>query len=390
MCDGRLDALPRLAPPMRIAVLGPPWFAVPPDRYGGIESIVALLADGLVEAGHDVTLFATADSMTRARLVAPYPTGQGGRIGQWLPEMRQALACLHEAETFDVISDHTSPIALSLAARGVVPVLHTVHGPLDGELGTVYEEACAFAPRAALAAVSLQQRAAQPSLPWVATCANALDLAAYPFEPSRGGDLVFIGRMCPEKGAHRAIAVARELGLPLKLAGKCREPDELEYFERNVRPDLGGQTEYLGEVDHADKLELMRTARAVLFPIDWEEPFGLVMVEAMACGAPIIATRRGAVPEVIDDGLTGIVVDDYRDMAAALDRAEAIDSEQQRRVVEERFSPARMVADYEQAFEGAMAAWAGGGPAASLSRTARPLPPSADHRGDPAESRAVS
>jgi glycosyltransferase involved in cell wall biosynthesis len=306
--------------------------------------------------------------------VAPYPAGQGGRIGQWVPELRQALACLDEAESFDVISDHTSPLALSIAAPGVVPVLHTVHGPLDGELGDVYEDACAVAPRAALAAISARQRAARPALPWVATCANALDLEAYPFQPQRGGDLVFVGRMCAEKGAHRAVAIARELGLPLKLAGKCSEPDELEYFERNVRPGLGGDREYLGEVDHADKLELLRSARAVLFPIDWEEPFGLVMVEAMACGAPIIATRRGAVPEVIDDGATGIVVDDWRAMAAALDRAEAIDPAHQRRVVEERFSPGRMVADYEDAFEAAMAAWAGGGPAASLvRRTRRPL-----------------
>jgi glycosyltransferase involved in cell wall biosynthesis len=165
--------------------------------------------------------------------------------------------------------------------------------------------------------------------------------------------------------------VARELGLPLKLAGKCREPDELEYFERNVRPDLGGGIEYLGEVDHAGKLQLLQTARAVLFPIDWEEPFGLVMIEAMACGAPVIATRRGAVPEVIDDGLTGIVVDDWRAMPAALERAEAIDPHQQRRVVEERFSQARMVARYEDAFQSAMTAWAGGEPAADLDHALR-------------------
>jgi glycosyltransferase involved in cell wall biosynthesis len=175
----------------------------------------------------------------------------------------------------------------------------------------------------------------------------------------------------------------------LKLAGKCCEPAEVEYFETHVRPQLGGSVEYLGEIDHADKLELMRTARAVLFPIDWEEPFGLVLIEAMACGAPIIATRRGAVPEVLDDGVTGIVVDDWQDMTAALDRADAIDPAEQRRVVEERFSPARMVADYENAFEAAMAAWAGGGPAATLPRhNGRPRSLHGDR--SPADSRAAS
>ncbi len=180
---------------------------------------------------------------------------------------------------------------------------------------------------------------------------------------------MFVGRMCAEKGAHRAIAVARDLGLPLKLAGKCRESAELEYFERNVRPELGSGIEYLGEVDHAEKLELLRSARAVLFPIDWEEPFGLVMVEAMACGAPVIATRRGAVPEVIDDGVTGVVVDDWRAMADG-DRPSGLDRPRtQREVVEARFSQARMVADYEDAFDAAMAAWAGGGPAARRLRS---------------------
>ena len=214
-------------------------------------------------------------------------------------------------------------------------------------------------------------------MPWVANCPNALDLDAYPFAPTRGEDLVFVGRLCPEKGAHRAVAVARQLGLPLKLAGKCREPAELEYFERNVRPELGGGIEYLGEVDHAEKIELLRSARAVLFPIDWEEPFGLVMVEAMACGAPVIATRRGAVPEVIVDGVTGVVVDDWREMAEAIGRADTIDPVTQREVVEARFSQARMVADYEDAFDAAMAAWAGGGPAP---RRVEPAPPAPQPR----------
>jgi glycosyltransferase involved in cell wall biosynthesis len=162
--------------------------------------------------------------------------------------------------------------------------------------------------------------------------------------------------MSPEKGAHRAIAVARELGLPLKLAGKMQDPKELRYFDELVKPHLVGEIEYLGEVSHGEKVELLQNARATLFPIEWEEPFGLVMIESMACGTPVIATRHGAVPEVIADGRSGIVVDDYREMPAAVERADALDPLECRRYVEERFGPGRMVSDYLDVFERAMAA----------------------------------
>ncbi len=161
--------------------------------------------------------------------------------------------------------------------------------------------------------------------------------------------------MSPDKGAHRAVAIALEAGLPLKIAGKCAEPAEQAYFDEHVRPHLGDDREYVGEVTHGEKVELLLHARATVFPISWQEPFGLVMIESMACGTPVIATRWGAVPEVIDDGRTGIIVDDWRDTAGALEAADALDQDEMRRTVEERFTPGRMVADYVAAYEAAIA-----------------------------------
>jgi glycosyltransferase involved in cell wall biosynthesis len=186
----------------------------------------------------------------------------------------------------------------------------------------------------------------------------------YPFVPERGDYLLFLGRMTADKGAHRAVAVAMESGLPLKLAGKCREPLERRYFDELVRPHLSDRIQYVGEVTHGEKVELLQHARATLFPIEWDEPFGLVMIESMACGTPVLATRFGAVPEVIDDGVTGVIVDSWRAMPDVLDRADALDPRAQRRVVEERFSPERMVADYVGAYELTIDRWGAGAPSA--------------------------
>ncbi len=343
---------------MRVAVLSPVWFPVPPAGYGGIEWIVSLLADGLVDDGHEVTLFASGDSYTKARLKSVYPVAPSEWIGHTFWELRHAVSCLGRFGDFDVISDHTGLLGLALGSMGPTPLAHTVHGPLSGEPGALYEQIVAMVPHAALIAVSDEQRRPKPDLPWVATCPNALDLSVYPFAPERGDYLLFVGRMTADKGAHRAIAVAIERGLPLKLAGKCREPLERQYFDELVRPHLSDRIEYVGEVTHGEKVELLQHARATLFPIEWDEPFGLVMIESMACGTPVIATRFGAVPEVIDDGVTGVIVPTWREMGDALERADAIDALAQRRAVEERFSPARMVADYVAAYEKTIERWA--------------------------------
>jgi glycosyltransferase involved in cell wall biosynthesis len=340
---------------VRIAVLSPPWFPVPPTGYGGIEWIVWLLADGLVERGHEVTLFASGDSRTKANLAAVYEHAPSELIGRSIPELRHILACLERADDFDVINDHTGPVGAALGGLVGTPVVHTVHGPLDGEPGEVYESIASVAPGVGLISLSLNQRRPKPELNWVANVPNALDLEHYPCNPHRGEYLLFLGRMNHEKGAHRAIAVAMELGLPLKLAGKMRERREQEYFADLVEPHLGHGIEFLGEVNHGTKVELLQNARATLFPIEWEEPFGLVMIESLACGTPVIATRHGAVPEVIEDGVSGVVVDTYREFPAALERADALDPLECRRYVEERFAPERMVGDYERAYEAAIA-----------------------------------
>jgi len=339
---------------MRIAVLSPPWFAVPPSGYGGIEWIVSLLADGLVDAGHDVTLFASGDSQTKAELEYVYAVAPSEWIGRSFWELRHVLHCYDNADEFDVVHDHSGPFAAALSASIETPVVHTVHGPLAGEPGQLYDQVTKVAPHLGLVSLSENQRKPRPHFNWVANVPNALDLSVYPFRPYRGDYLLFLGRMSPDKGAHRAVAVAMETGAPLKLAGKMQEPKEQQYFDEFVAPHLGSGIEYLGEVTHGQKVELLQHARATLFPIEWEEPFGLVMIESMACGTPVIATRRGSVPEVIEHGRGGVVVDDYRIMGAALEEADRIDPIDCRRYVEERFSPLRMVADYLRAYQTAI------------------------------------
>src|SRR6266480_3345510 len=220
---------------MKIAILAPVWFAVPPIGYGGIEWIVWLLADGLVDAGHDVTLFASGDSRTKAELAAVFPEAPSRQIGRTFWELRHALSCFARADEFDVINDHTGMLGATLGATTRTPVVHTVHGPLDGEPGEIYELIAKVAPQVGLISISMNQRKPKPDLNWIANCPNALDFSVYPCKPHRG--------------------------------------------------------EYLGEVTHGEKVELLQNARATLFPIEWEEPFGLVMIESMACGTPVIATR---------------------------------------------------------------------------------------------------
>ena len=345
-----------MSDPLKIAVLSPAWFAVPPTGYGGIELVVSLLADGLVEAGHEVTLFASGDSLTKADLAFVFERAPSELIGRSLPDLMHALACYSRADDFDVVNDHSGMLGAALGGLVETPVLHTVHGPLDThEAQRAYGGIAEVAPGVGLISISENQRRPMPNLPWVATIPNAIDLSLYPCKPHRGDYLLFLGRFSPDKGAHRAIAVAMELGLPLKMAGKNREQKERQYFAEFVEPHLGhGGIEYLGEVSHGHKVELLQDARATLFPIEWEEPFGLVMVESMACGTPVIATRHGAVPEVIEHGRSGLIVDNYRQMPEALEEADVLDPLECRRYVEERFAPERMVRDYEAAYRTAI------------------------------------
>ena len=335
---------------MRIAIIAPAWFAVPPLRYGGIEWVVSILADGLVDAGHDVTLFAAGDSQTKAHLVTSYDEPPSMRIGLSLPDLHHALTCYDRADDFDLINDHSGPLAAALGAAPKVPVCHTVHGPLTGEPGDVYSLIGRVSPSVGLISISDSQRAPLPDLNWLATCHNAIALDAYPFEPGDEGFLLFLGRMSPDKGAHHAVRVAQELDMPLILAGKMHDVEERAHFEKTVAPHLNDKIQYVGEVSHDEKVRLLQRASVTVFPIQWPEPFGLVMVESMACGTPVVGTRFGAVPEVIDDGVSGVIVDDFDQLAGAVERARGLREEDCVATAKARFSPERMVADYEEAY----------------------------------------
>jgi glycosyltransferase involved in cell wall biosynthesis len=335
---------------MKIALLAPAWFAVPPTRYGGIEWVVSILADGLVERGHEVTLFAAGDSQTKAHLVTSYDEPPSYRIGMSLPDLHHALTCLERAGEFNVVHDHSGPLACALGGATRTPFCHTVHGPLDGEPGRIYEQIGRVSPSAHLISLSQNQRSPLPDLNWLATVHNAIDLESYPFDPGNDGYLLFLGRMSPDKGAANAVAIAERTGLPLRLAGKMHDSEERRYFDREVKPHLRGGIEYLGEVSHGEKVALLQRALVTLFPIQWEEPFGLVMVESMACGTPVAATRMGAVPEVVTDGVSGVIEDTVDGLAARIEEAAGLDRTAVRQDADAHFSHERMVADYEAAY----------------------------------------
>ena len=335
--------------PLRIGIVAPPWFTVPPVGYGGIETMVAGLVDGLVSRGHHVTLVGAGVPGTGAqRYVATYPDPPSARLGEPVPEVLHAAAAAAALEgiDLDVVHDHT--LAGPLCARGrAVPTVLTAHGPVTDEPG----DYLARLGRAVdVVAISSAQRRLRPEVNWLATVHNGIDVATYPMGQGDGGYLLFLGRFHPDKGAHLAIEVARRTGRRLVLAGKLNEPAERAYFGDAVAPRLGPGIDYVGEADAATKRELYAGASALLFPVQWEEPFGLVMVEAMACGTPVVALRRGSVPEVVAHGETGMVVDEPDELVAAVGAAEALDRHRCRSRAEQCFDLSKMVAGYEVAY----------------------------------------
>jgi glycosyltransferase involved in cell wall biosynthesis len=337
---------------VRIAQVAPPWLAVPPKGYGGIEWVVALLTDGLVERGHEVTLFATGDSETTAKLEFVFERAPGPKWinSPWHDTVHTMLAYRDPAR-FDVFHVHTPWSALAAGALCGRPLVHTLHGAFTPEMRTLYAE---VADRAWFVAISEAQRRHMPELRYAGVVYNGIDVDRYPLREEKEDFVLFLGRAAPEKGLLRAVLAAREAGVRIVLALKIANEEEEQHWEQDVRPALDPGTEVLDEITHEEKADLLGRARAVLFPIDWDEPFGLVMTEAMACGTPVIATPRGSVPEVIVDGETGFVVsvEDYpKEAAAALQRSKEIDPHACRRRVEERFSKDAMVAGYERAFD---------------------------------------
>ena len=340
---------------MRIAQVAPPWLAVPPAGYGGIEWVVALLADGLVERGHQVTLFATGDSHTKAELEYVFEKAPGPKLinDPWLDTVHSMLVH-RDLSRFDVIHQHNVWSGLVAAMLIDVPVVHTLHGPFTDEMRQLYTH---VADRVWFVAISENQRSFMPELKYGGVVYNGIDMPLYPFREDKDDFLLFLGRADPVKGALRAVETAQVTGLPLVIAVKVANEIEERHWNEDVLPRMPADATVLGEITIDEKVDLLSRAKAVLFPIDWEEPFGLVMTEAMACGTPVIATPRGSVPEVIADGETGFIVpvDGYAEQAGdALRRLSDIDPKACRERVERLFSKEAMVSGYEGVFERAV------------------------------------
>ncbi len=343
---------------LRIAQLAPPFVPVPPVKYGGTERVVSLVTEELVRRGHAVTLFASGDSQTAAELVPVVPKALWGEDMSYTQVgMAMALgACYGRAREFDVIHAHLDLAAFPAARLSPTPTVHTLHGRLDlPALQPLY----AAYPDMALVSISNNQRRPLRWASWLATVYNGVDVEELRFDPRGGRYLVFLGRISPEKGPARAIRIARRAGAELVIA--AREPlphtedpvvrQDRDYFEAEVKPLLREPgIHYIGEVDGPTKAELLGGALALLNPIDWEEPFGLNMAEALACGTPVLATRRGSVPEVVEHGETGWIGETEADLVAAVERAGELDRARCRTAAVERFSAAAMVDGYLAAY----------------------------------------
>ncbi|HEV8564077.1 MAG TPA: glycosyltransferase family 4 protein [Actinomycetota bacterium] len=338
---------------MRIGQLCPPWLAVPPKGYGGIEWVVALLADGLAEAGHDVTLFATGDSHTKAKLEFVFEEAPGSAlINDIILDTTHTVFALRDAlQRFDVMHVHSPFSALAASVESGLPTVHTLHGSFTPEMKRLYSF---VADRAWFVAISEAQKRFDGTLRYGGVVYNGIDMEKYPLTPDKGDYLLFLGRAAPEKGWLRAIETAKLAGMRLISAVKIAHWTEEEEWEQHIKPALPDDAEVLGEIPHDVKAGLLANARAVLFPIDWDEPFGLVMTEAMACGTPVIATPRGSVPEVIADGETGFIVsvDHYPDEAVEkLARLDTISPRACRDRVDRLFDKQAMVEGYVRVFD---------------------------------------
>ncbi len=337
---------------MRIGLIAPPWTPIPPTLYGGIELVVDQLARGLQDAGHDVLLYATGDSTCPVprRWVLPHAEGQ--RIGMAVPEIRHVIHAYEAVRECDVVHDHSMIGPFHAEHYPDLPVATTIHGPFNEELTDLYG---AIADRVPIIAISHAQRRDAPEIPIARVIHHGIEASQFPVGDGRGDEdgpyVVFLGRMADDKGAHRAIAVARAAGIRVLMAAKMREPLEMAYFAEKVEPLLGPDAVYLGEVSHERKLELLAGASALLFPIRWNEPFGMVMIEAMACGTPVLAFPEGAAPEVVDHGRTGFLCDDEEAMVEAIGRLDELQRADCRMAVEGYFSTTRMVAEHIELFE---------------------------------------
>jgi glycosyltransferase involved in cell wall biosynthesis len=337
--------------PLRIAVVSPLFESVPPKLYGGTERVISWLTEELVRQGHSVTLFASADSVTQAHL-RPAPQ-RATRLDPdcrdpWPAHVLMLDEVIESARQFDVVHFHTEHFHLPFARHLKIPAITTLHGRLDlPELVPLYRR---FRD-APLVSISEAQRAPLPFANWIGMVHHGLPADRLSASEKPGTYLAFLGRMSPEKGPESAIRIARRAGVALKMAAKIDRADE-EYFRRAVKPLLGRGVEFVGEIGDRDKNEFLGGAMALLFPIGWPEPFGLAMIESMACGTPVIAYARGSVPEVVQHAVTGCLVDDEDRAVEAVRRIHEFDRAGCRRAFEERFTADRMARDYVQLYRG--------------------------------------
>lgn len=340
-------------PTVRIAIIATPWAPVPPVLYGGIEQAVDGEARGLARAGHDVLLFTTGDSTCPVPRQWVLEESEGERMGFTVPELRHVMAAYESVQDYDIIHDHTVLGPVYADRYPDIPVVTTIHGPFNSELIDVYRR---LGDRVSIIAISNAQRAPAPDIPIARVIHHGVDVGEFPYGDGGGDYVLFLGRMSRDKGAHRAIEAAEKAGVPLLLAGKSREPWERAYFDQEIAPHLGDGVQYVGEVPHEEKLRLLAGARATLFPIRWNEPFGLVMIESLACGTPVLAFGEGAAVEVVDDGRTGYLCRDETEMAEAIHTVDALSRAGCRAAVEGYFSQERMIREHVELFEDLLAA----------------------------------
>ena len=336
---------------MKIAQIAPLCERVPPPAYGGTEIVVSLLTEELVRRGHEVTLFASGDSQTQAHLEPSCPKSLRETSPKEITvcQSLQLNRVFSQAKKFDLIHSHIGEVAFPYVNLVKTPTLHTVHGIIPSHVEPLWLDA----RKQNFISISDSQRRRDLQLNYVATVYNGIDTNRYPFyiQPDNPPYLAFLGRMSPEKGPHLAIEIAKRTGWHLKMAGKI-DPVDREFFAKEIEPSIDGkQIEFLGEFNHQQKCPLLGGAVATLFPITWQEPFGLVMAESMAVGTPVIAMALGSTPEVIEDGKTGFLCHSVEECIAAIDRVKEIDRVACRDRVVAKFSVERMVDDYEAVYQ---------------------------------------
>ncbi len=336
---------------MRIGVIAPIVERVPPKKYGGTERVVHALVDELVARDHDVTLFASGDSITDAKLVSVHPRAlRESNIKDLYGANHHTLlnigAAFERQAEFDVIHDHIGPIALPTANLATTPTVSTMHGPFTPEVRQLLRSL----RRPGITTISDSQYFASKDINHLGTVYNGLNMEHYEFSDKSGDYLLYVGRICLEKGTHFAIQVAQELDMPLIIAAKVDAVDQ-GYYESYVKPWLSARIQWIGEVDEAERNTLMAGSRCFLHPVTWREPFGLTLIEAQACGAPVVAFAKGSIPEIVEHGVTGFVVEDIEEMVEAVDKVHEIDRNACRARALTNFSAKKMTDGYIAAYQ---------------------------------------